>query len=157
LNGYCQSGVEEDKAEVFAEMFADYGRIKLLARGDGILDLKVNEMIKFIAEIDPEEMAQEACWEKVMGNRSIIHQELWGQDLREELINQEKEKEVQEKIQGGGKEKKKEEKTIQCPFCLEDMPSLWIKDHVKQCSSSQGSSLATLFFQFPDQTLVASK
>lgn len=63
LNHYSTTGVEEDKAEVFANLIVDHHHVEDRAARDAVLHAKVERMKAMLAEFCPE--VGERFWEKV--------------------------------------------------------------------------------------------
>lgn len=65
LNRYSMSGLEEDKAEIFANMMANYNEVNLRAKTDPIIKAKVSQMKKLLYSFCPE--FNEVFWSKMTG------------------------------------------------------------------------------------------
>lgn len=63
LNHYSTTGVEEDKAEVFANLIVDPGYVEDRARKDRVLEAKIKRMRKLLADFCPD--LNDDFWEKV--------------------------------------------------------------------------------------------
>jgi hypothetical protein len=65
LNRYSTSGVEEDKAELFAYMMTDYDQIESLAASDPVIRKKLQAMKALLSNFCPE--MNESFWRKAGG------------------------------------------------------------------------------------------
>lgn len=63
LNHYSTTGVEEDKAEFFANMIVDHKYVESRARKDRVINAKLERMKELLVEFCPE--MNEMFWEKV--------------------------------------------------------------------------------------------
>lgn len=67
LNHYSTTGVEEDKAEIFAYLFIDRAELARRAETDGVLRAKVELMKRLLQEFCPEMTAER--WEPSLAER----------------------------------------------------------------------------------------
>jgi len=67
LNHYSTTGVEEDKAELFANLIVEPSYIETRIKKDKVLETKVNRMKKLLADFTPE--MNDPFWSKVNATR----------------------------------------------------------------------------------------
>jgi len=146
LNKYCRSGVEEDKAEVFAAMMLGFSTLVQDCEGDAVLEAKVAEMMKFISLIDPTATNDPAFWTQLEATSKTLRS-TWTSSfplpptagngvalIDEDLVPP---NEVE-----NPKPPELPVDQVSCPFCFELQPETTFRAHLRLCGQADPGLLS---------------
>lgn len=146
LNQYCLSGVEEDKAEVFAAMILGFSTLVRDCERDPVLESKVSEMMRFISTVDSSVPDDPGFWTQLeIASKGLRHTASAdpGPEDPPPALSASNDFPVEVK-------EDKAEDTACCPLCPEEVPVGKLRDHIKLCGASD-PGLVALMLRMLDQ------